>query len=105
MGYADGYPVAASGNAQILIRGLRCNVLGRVTMDYLIVDISECPDDVQVGEPVVLFGRQGDDEIHVADIAAWANTIDYEIICGLRGRCGFRLIDAAADPRKATELA
>ena len=105
VGYADGYPVAASGSAQVLIRGQRCNVLGRITMDYLIVDISELPDTVNVGEPVVLFGEQNGDTIHVADIAAWASTIDYEIICGLRGRCGFRIIDPDADQRRATELA
>ena len=72
IGYADGYLRALSNKGKVLIRGKRYPVVGSVTMDQLMVD---CGDDpVAPGEDVVLFGRQGDAEIRVEEVAAWAGT-------------------------------
>ncbi len=87
VGYADGYPIALSNKGSVLIQGRRCPVLGRVTMDYLIVDLTDLPFPPSPGEPVVLFGPQANEMIGVTEIAQLANTIPYDILCGLRGRC------------------
>ena len=83
VGYADGYPLAASNRGQVLIRGQPCPILGRVTMDYLIVDATDLPGELEPGETVELLGpRYG-----VAALAARIGTIPYDVLCGLRGRC------------------
>jgi alanine racemase len=84
-GYADGYPrrLFASG-AQVLINSKRYPLAGMVTMDQLLID---CGDDpVQVGDDVVLLGRQGDDAITADEWAAHAGTISWEILCGVGAR-------------------
>jgi alanine racemase len=78
VGYADGYPRAASSRADVVIRGRRCRVAGNVTMDQLIVDCGDLP--VAAGDEVVLLGRQGDEEIDAWELAARADTIAYEIV-------------------------
>jgi alanine racemase len=87
VGYADGYPFASSGRARVLIGGRLCPVLGRVTMDYLVVDVTEVTPAPQPGDPVLLLGHDAEAVIGVADLAAWAGTIPYDVLCGLRGRC------------------
>ena len=87
MGYADGYPRQTSNNgAQVLVRGKRCPILGRITMDQLMVDVTELPRDVAPGEEVVLFGKQGDEEVTVGAVAAWADTITWDILTRLGKR-------------------
>jgi alanine racemase len=87
MGYADGYPRQTSNKgAQVLIRGQRCPILGRITMDQFMVDVTDLPRDVAPGEEVVLFGRQGDDEITVGEVAAWAGTITWDVLTRLGKR-------------------
>ena len=86
-GYADGYPRQTSNQgAQVLIRGKRCPILGRVTMDQFMVDVTDLPRDVAAGEEVVLFGKQGDEEITVGEIATWAGTISWDILTRLGKR-------------------
>jgi alanine racemase len=78
VGYADGYPRAASSRAEVLIGGHRCRVAGSVTMDQLLVD---CGDTVpEVGDEVVLVGPQGDEEIGAWELAGHADTIAYEVL-------------------------
>jgi alanine racemase len=78
-GYADGYPRHLSNvGAEMLVRGKRCPLLGRVTMDLTVVDVSNVPD-VETGDEVVLMGRQGDAEIPCVELADKANTITWEI--------------------------
>jgi len=87
MGYADGYPRQTSNNgAQVLIRGKRCPILGRITMDQLMVDVTGLPRDVAPGDETVIFGRQGDEEITVNEVAAWAGTITWDILTRLGKR-------------------
>jgi len=90
IGYADGYLRSLSNTGRVLIRGNRYPVVGSVTMDHLMVD---CGDDpVTVGEDVVLFGRQGDAEIRVEEVAAWAGTIGWEIVCAVSERVPRRVM-------------
>jgi alanine racemase len=87
VGYADGFPLALSNKGMVLVQGQRCPVLGRVTMDYCIVDLTDLPYTPVPGEAVVLIGSQGDERITVSELARLAGTIPYDILCGLRGRC------------------
>jgi alanine racemase len=84
VGYADGYTRALSDRGRVLIRGKRYPIAGTVTMDQLTVD---CGDDrVEAGDEVVLFGRQGDEEITVDEVASWYGTIGYEVVCAVSDR-------------------
>lgn len=84
-GYGDGIPRAASNRAQVLIRGRRCPVLGRVTMDQTIVDVTDVPG-VQCGDAVVLVGRQGGEEISIGEFSRHADTIPWETLCSVTKR-------------------
>ena len=84
-GYADGVPLAASNSGQVLIRGKACPIIGRVSMDYLTVDLNGCPAS-KVGDPVILVGKSGREEITIEDWARIKQTHPYEIICSLGNR-------------------
>jgi alanine racemase len=84
-GYADGIPRAVSNRAQVLIHGLRCPVLGRVTMDQTIVDVTDVPG-VACGDETVLVGRQGAAEITITEFSRWADTIPWETLCSVTKR-------------------
>jgi len=78
-GYADGYPRHISNHdASMLVRGKRCALLGRVTMDLMVLDVSDVPD-AAVGDEVVLMGRQGEEEVSCVELAERAGTITWEI--------------------------
>lgn len=85
IGYADGYPFRLSGRAEVLLRGQRCPVLGRVTMDMIVIDVTDVAD-AAVNDEVVLLGSQGRERISLHDLAAWSGTITYEILCGISKR-------------------
>lgn len=85
IGYADGYPLALSGKAQVLIGDVRVPVVGRVTMDMIMVDVTDL-QKVSVGDGVVLMGHQGDEFIGVEELAKKCDTISYEIFCGISKR-------------------
>jgi alanine racemase len=86
VGYADGYQRHLSNRgAEVLIRGRRCPVLGRVTMDQILVDVTASPD-VEAGEEVTLMGRQGEEEIFAAEVAQKSGTIPWEIFTGVGRR-------------------
>ncbi|MBK8576562.1 MAG: alanine racemase [Elusimicrobia bacterium] len=85
VGYADGYRRDLSNKGQVLVKGRRCPVVGRVTMDQILVDVSGLTG-VEVGEEVVLLGRQGRDQVRAEEMADWAKTISYEILCGISKR-------------------
>ncbi len=84
LGYADGLPRAASGRAQVLVRGVRRPVVGRISMDQLVVDLG--PRGVDLGESVTVFGPGDGGEPTVAEWADWAGTIEHEIVTGLGDR-------------------
>ncbi len=85
IGYADGYPWALSNKAQVLVRGQRVPVVGRVTMDMTMIDLTDM-NESHVGDEVVLMGTQGGGNISCEELAAWAGTIPYEILCGISKR-------------------
>lgn len=85
-GYGDGLARTSSARAQVLIHGRRCPVLGRITMDQTIVDVSDIPGEVRCGDPVTLVGRQGAEEIDIAEFSAWADTIAWETLCSVTKR-------------------
>ncbi len=79
-GYADGYPWHLSNRgAAVLVRGQRCDVVGRVTMDLMMTDVSNV-QGVQVGDDVVLMGRDGREEVSCTELAEKAGTIPWEIV-------------------------
>lgn len=84
-GYGDGYPRAASNRAEVLLRGQRCRVLGRVTMDQMLVDVSRIKR-VRPGDEAVLIGRQGREEITATELATWCGTVPWEILTGITYR-------------------
>lgn len=84
-GYADGYPRCLSGRAEVLIRGVRCPILGRICMDQMMVDVTHVPG-VNRGDEVVLVGRSGDEFIPVEEIADTAFSFNYEFVCGVSRR-------------------
>ncbi len=85
-GYADGYPRHLSNrDACVLVRGRRCALLGRVTMDLMMIDVSGI-EDVEIGDEVILMGRHGDQEISAIELAERAGTITWEITTRIGSR-------------------
>jgi alanine racemase len=85
VGYADGFSRANSGNGDVLIGGRRCPIVGRVTMDMTMVDVTDCPQ-AHVGGDAVLIGRQGKAEISAGGVAERLDTISYEVTTTISSR-------------------
>lgn len=85
IGYADGYSRALSNKGKVLINGNFANVIGRVCMDQLMVDVTNLTD-VKVGDEVTVLGRDGDNEITAEEIAELTDTINYEVVCQFQKR-------------------
>lgn len=85
-GYADGVPRAASNRGQVLIRGQRCPIIGRVTMDQTIVDVTDVPNTVVCGDEAVLVGRQCGQEIGLSEFSRAADTIPWETLTSVTKR-------------------
>jgi alanine racemase len=85
VGYADGYSRLLTGKSEVLVRGCRVPVVGRICMDQTIINVTNVPDAAN-GDEVVLIGSQNDASITADDLADWLGTINYEITCkvGLR---------------------
>ena len=85
-GYADGYPWHLSNcGAVMLVRGQRCALVGRVTMDLMMIDVSKV-ERAQVGDEVVLMGRDGNEEVSCAELAEKGGTIPWEIVTRIGAR-------------------
>lgn len=84
VGYADGIRRSLSNNAQVSIRGKRYPLVGRVTMDHIMIDVGE--DPIHPGDPVMIWGDDEKDSIQVLDIAESIGTIPYELTCGVSAR-------------------
>ncbi len=90
IGYADGYPRSLSGgNCEVLIRGYRAPIVGRICMDQLMVDVTGLPQ-VERGDTVTLIGRDGKEEIRAEELAQKAGTISNELLSRLGGRLSRR---------------
>ena len=88
IGYGDGYPRYAKVGTPVLINGQRVPLIGRVSMDMITVDLNSLPD-AKPGDPVTLWGEG----LAVEEIAQWADTIPYTLVCGITQRV--RQIDSA----------
>jgi alanine racemase len=89
VGYSNGYLRSLSNKAFVLIAGVRCPVVGRVTMDQIIVDITAVTLSgriPKIGDEAVIMGTQKGASVTVDEIAEWADTISYEILCSLGNR-------------------
>ncbi len=84
-GYADGIYRKLSNRGEVLIHGKRCRILGRVTMDMIIVDVTHL-SHIQWGDTAVLIGKSGQEEITAADFANWAETNANEVLCNIGKR-------------------
>jgi alanine racemase len=84
-GYGDGVPRALSNRGQVLVRGHRCPILGRVTMDQTIIDVTDVPG-VVAGDEAVLVGRQNGAQIDLIEFSLWADTIPWETLCSVTKR-------------------
>lgn len=91
IGYADGYRRVLGNRAQVLIRGQRAPVVGVVTMDMTMVDVTDVP--CEVGDVATLIGADGDDRIDVSEIARVGELSPYEVLTGLRGRLPRRYVE------------
>ena len=85
VGYADGYGRALSNKGHVLLGGRPAPVVGRVCMDLTVVDVTDHPA-VRPGDEAILVGRQGSAAITADDLAAWQNTISYEVLCRIGPR-------------------
>ncbi len=86
VGYADGYPRALTNRGEVLIRGKRARVAGTVCMDWIMLDVTGI-EGVSVGDVVTLMGADDSGNcIHAEELAVWADTIPYEIFCGISKR-------------------
>ena len=85
IGYADGLHRMLSNKMDVLIRGRRAPQVGNICMDMILIDVTDIPD-VQAGDEVVIFGRQGDEMISVEELAVKGKTIPYEILCSVSKR-------------------
>ena len=88
IGYGDGLNRQLSSQGQVLVQGVRVPIVGRVTMDQIMIDLGDHPNlgSIQVGEEVVLYGSQGDEFISINDIAEKLHTISYEVTCWINDR-------------------
>jgi alanine racemase len=82
VGYCNGYPRLLSNRGHVLLKGHRAPIRGRVCMNLIMVEVSHIPN-VEEGEPATLLGEDGGDRLTADDLAAWAETISYEIYCAL----------------------
>jgi len=82
IGYSDGYPRLLSNKSYVLIDGVRCPLLGQVTMDQIVVDVSKVKKTT-LGMPVTILGTEKKESVTADDLAKLAQTINYEIVCNL----------------------
>lgn len=85
VGYADGYSRLLSNKGRVIIRGCRVPLVGAICMDQMMVDVTDVPG-VRLGDEVVLYGRQGSEEIKVEEAAELIGTINYELLCAVSKR-------------------
>ncbi|MCC6758567.1 MAG: alanine racemase [Candidatus Omnitrophica bacterium] len=85
VGYSDGYFRILSNKSSVLIQGKRCPIIGNVTMDQIIVDVSKVKS-VKIGDTAVVLGRDKKESISAEELARLAHTINYEIVCNLGNR-------------------
>jgi alanine racemase len=84
-GYADGIPHRLGNRGQVIVKGKLAPVVGAVSMDLTTIDVTGCPD-LKAGEAVTLLGTEGSVSINAQQMAKWAGTISYAVLCGIHAR-------------------
>ncbi len=102
VGYGHGLSWLMSNRGQMLVSGRRVPIVGRVTMDLTMVDLTDVPA-AEVGDEVVLFGDQGDAAIPIGEVAGWSETLAYEVMCTI-GKRVTRIYVRGGRPVKLTTL-
>jgi alanine racemase len=109
VGYADGLSRRLSNNLDLLVRGVRCPQVGRITMDMSLLDVTALREQVALGDEVTIIGRQGAEEIGADTLADKLGTINYEVVSAISSRvariaagheCGLRTADAITPSRR-----
>jgi alanine racemase len=103
IGYADGVPRNLSNRMDVLIRGQRVRQVGAITMDQLMLDVTNLPD-LQEGEIVTLLGQDGKEQISADDWATLLNTISWEILCSFKHRLPRLTVNQPALPQIKEEV-
>ena len=101
VGYGHGYPWTLSNRGQVLIHGRRAPIVGRVTMDLTMVDASGI-DEAALGDEVVLWGEQRGARIGLDEVAAWAQTIPYDLLCSMGKRVVRIFLEQGQSPKVLT---
>jgi alanine racemase len=86
VGYGHGYPFRLTNRGEVLVPGGRAPIIGRVTMDMTMVDLTDIEPKPQVGDEVILIGKLGQLAVTADDLADWAGTISYEVLTGVSKR-------------------
>jgi len=92
VGYADGVNRLLSNRGEVLVRGKKAPMVGRISMDHTTVDVTDVPG-VEVGDEVVLIGTQSEVKVTAADVAKLTGTIPYEVLCGIAARVPRTAVD------------
>ncbi|HEX3396194.1 MAG TPA: alanine racemase [Steroidobacteraceae bacterium] len=87
IGYGDGYPRSAESGTPVLVNGERAALAGRISMDMLAIDVTDVSRPVKFGDPVILWGEG----LPVEEIAFWAQTVPYTLVCGISQRVTVQL--------------
>jgi alanine racemase len=87
VGYGDGYPRSLDSGSPVLVNGQRAPLAGRVSMDMIGIDATDLAQPPVLGDPVILWGEG----LPVEEIAVWAHTIPYELLCGISQRVAVNL--------------
>ncbi len=101
VGYGDGLSRNLSNNLEMLVRGVRCPQVGRITMDQTLIDVTTLRGQVELGDEVVIIGRQGNVEVTADELAARLGTINYEIVTAISQRVQRVIVKESAPSRSA----
>jgi alanine racemase len=102
IGYGDGLMRAASNRGAMLIGGRRCPIVGRVSMDLTTLDVTDVPG-CQMGDEVIVIGRQGDAQVTATELAAACDTIAYEVLTNISPRVPRIYLGADAERRRGDQ--
>ena len=86
IGYGDGYPRSLSNKGYVLIKGCKAPIVGRVCMDQMMVDVTDIPEEIRVGDRVTLIGQDGNLTITAEEIGDLSGRFNYELVCDLGNR-------------------
>ena len=86
VGYGDGYPRSLSNKGYVLIKGYKVPIAGRVCMDQLMVDVTDVPEEIKIGDRVTLIGTDGEHTITAEELGDLSGRFNYELMCDLGNR-------------------